>query len=113
MILAFWKGTTLGAFGMVGGVDKLKEMAVEMIVAGIRAGISKKQQIEDYKNQLDHIEGILCIDGVVKPKTVKKIAKNMNMTTDALTALWAVNIMALLTLKVIQDDENYGFMVLQ
>lgn len=115
MILGFWKGTTLCEFCIEGGINQVRKLAIEMIMLGIKNGFSKEQQILDYREQLDTIENLICKYSFMKDtdKIVETIAEKLNCEENYLQSLWIVNIMALLIMKVIKDDNNFGFVVME
>ena len=116
----YYKGTTFPQFLEGENVaDNMKKIANEMIVEGLRNNVSLEEQKEDYKEQLDMIEGVMYeIIGNKSTQNKKeckkylnKIAEYIGKPIEDIHSLWMLNICALLKLKVIEDDNMNGILV--
>ena len=105
----FYKGSTFPV--LIGGntISACTKTANDMIIMGLRCGISINEQIKDYTSQLDTIEGLLFKYCNRNAKGIKKVCKELKKTDDELQALWSLNICALLKLKVIENDNMNGY----
>ena len=90
--------------------------SIEMIMAGLKDGISKEEQIKDYLEQLNKIEGEMCkIEKEVKDGWVRKTRKCLDMLCDRLgtseeqmMTMWCLNINALIVMKALKNDNDNG-----
>jgi hypothetical protein len=90
-------------------LEEQKKQVEEMILLGLKTGVSLKEQIKDYKEQLDKIEA--CLYKHCNPssaKGLKKVEQELGRNEDSILAIWQINILALLRLKAIKDDDNNG-----
>ena len=111
----FYKGT---CFPMeVQGDDSTEtvKLANEMIKDELYMGLSLKDQIKDYKEQLDKIENSLCSNEYIfnkNPKIgIELIEKELGHNWKTIYSIWRLYICALLKLKAISNDENYGLLI--
>ena len=108
----FYKGS---AFPMITDIsyDTAMKSAKDMIVLGLRFGVSMEQQSNDYKEQLDLIERVLYqYSGHYTKKNMKKIFKELGIDEDQTYAIWYLNICALLIMKKIPNNNNYGTLIM-
>jgi hypothetical protein len=91
--------------------ESFMTQANEMIILGMRQGVSMKQQKTDYIEQLDIMEQALFKAANGKPlnkKTILKAAAAVGQTADEFYCLWCLNICALIKMKVLKDDNENG-----
>ena len=113
--LFFYKGT---AFPQV--VDnphleaKMMESATEMIVLGLKHGVSMEQQKKDYKEQLDAMEQRLCDfakNKIMDESVIDRAMVSLGIESrDHFYSAWCLNVCALLKMKVIKDDNENGIL---
>ena len=110
--LFFYKGTAFPTLiHTANPVKDMRERANEMIILGMKHGITLDEQKKDYFEQLDLIEETLCETsnkGRIDEKTIKRACKLLGEDTDSVYITWCLNICALLKLKAIKDDEMNG-----
>lgn len=110
--LFFYKGTAFPTLiHTPTPVKDMRERANEMIILGMKHGVTLDEQKKDYFEQLDLIEKVLCATsnkGRIDEKTVKKACKLMKKDEDSVYIIWCLNICALLKLKAIKDDNMNG-----
>jgi len=110
--LFYYNGTTTGILSSEGSL--FTKMSKEMLVLGLRNGISLNEQRDTYKKQLDYIENIYhleCAGGNVSlPALERTCSKCGYSDVEQLTTIWNLNISALLHLKAIPDDNNNGIL---
>ena len=94
--------------------EQMMEKAKEMIVLGMRHGVSMEEQKKDYKEQMDLMEKTLydeargkMIDELIIKRTMRKLGISK---IEFFHSTWCLNICALLKMKVIENDENNGIM---
>ena len=118
----FYKGTTFPMGTTEKGANQYKfskditKGSIEMIMAGLKDGISKEEQIKDYLEQLNQIEGEMCkIEKVVKDGWVMETQKCLDMLCDRfgkddleLMTMWCLNINALIVMKALKNDNDNG-----
>ena len=113
--LFFYKGT---AFPQVVDAPNLEaEMmknATEMIVLGLKHGVSMEQQKKDYKEQLDLMEQRLCDEArnkIMDEGVIDRAMVSLGIESrDYFYSTWCLNICALLKMKVIKDDNENGIL---
>lgn len=94
--------------------DSMMKDARSMIKLRLEKGESLKEQIKDYKAQLDKIENTLFLHcNPSSAKGLKKVCHVLGMTEDELQTLWYLDISALLILKQIKDDNENGFLIMR
>ena len=110
----FWKGT---AFPVVQYDDYELYMknANDMILTGLQMGVSIEEQVNDYKSQLDYMEGLLRkyqfqAHSNSGEEAMKRMCKEMGETDIKIKSIWCLNICALFVLKKIKNDNMYGFL---
>lgn len=104
----FWKGTRFPITLYQSHGEMMKE-AKNMIATGLLAGDSMKKQAEDYKKQLNTIEKALWKhNGNFTEENLTKIAEGLGLPLWRLHCVWCLNICALLIMKEIENNENYG-----
>jgi hypothetical protein len=106
--LYFYNGTAF-PIAIQSNLEEQKKQVEEMIMLGLKTGVSLKEQIKDYKEQLDKIEA--CLYKHCNPssaKGLKKVEQELGRNEDSILAIWQINILALLRLKAIKDDDNNG-----
>ena len=109
--LYFYKGTAFPVIYYGLQVKSVMENAHEMIVKFLKDNVSLKEQVEIYKNQLDHIEGLMVkYANPTTDKGMKKVASIMGKDIDWIGAVWCVNVCALLKLKAIENDNMNGLL---
>ena len=111
--LAFYNGT---AFPFIAsGNREFPKLANQMLVDGLKAGISLQQQGEDYKKQMDLLEATLnTISGgeMVSQSHINRWATQIGRDEDYLMYVWYMDVIALEKLKIIKNDEKNGMMYL-
>lgn len=118
-IFFYFKGTPLDLTHVSDGPEKslelLKQLAHQMITDGIRDGISLTQQGDEYYDQLVRMENFLrvatgkAVGGRITQKHIEIVAKQCNLENAlSLKSMWALNILALLELRRLEDDEMNG-----
>ena len=113
----FWKGT---AFPVVhyDDYETYMENANDMILTGIQMGVSIEEQVNDYKSQLDYMEGLMRkyqfqAHSNSGEGAMKYMCKEMGETDIKIKCIWCLNICALFVLKQIKNDNMYGFLHLK
>ena len=114
-VYAVYKGTTLSKYPHK-DLEILKKTANDVILAGLKAGFSLQEQVEDYRSQLDILENCMndCANacgGVMNDKAYKMWARKIQRDELYLGALWGTNVACLIKLKAIKDDDMNGFLV--
>jgi hypothetical protein len=114
--LFFYKGTAFPMYRAGNSVSVSSEttkVAMDMILLGLKQGVSRETQITDYKTKLDEIEQLLCKHCNPSSEAgLQRFAKIMNDTSDRIYSLWSLNICALLILKVLKHDNENGFLTI-
>ena len=107
---AYYKGTPIQ---MLISVEQAMESGREMIKLGLQMGESMETQKKDYKEQLDIMEQEL-VDafGVVERRTLRDVQRLWGDKFESNLSLWYMDIAALLIMKVIKDDNDNGFLVI-
>jgi len=109
--LAYYNGT---AFPVVSSADMdFIKQTNDMIVAGLKNGVSLKQQGIDYKEQMDLLESTLnrlSNGNMVTPNIVNNFCEYFGKTEGELFVIWYMNVIALEKLKVIKNDRMNGMM---
>ena len=109
MVLLFYKGTSLPYDTEF--YDKVLPNASEMIRNGLKAGESRKTQIQDYIEQLDFLE-----QSIVNCKTPyysnREIEVLWGDQYEQYVSIWFLNILALLELGGLKNDNMNGTMFL-
>lgn len=107
--LAFYNGT---AYPNVPMHDcDFQKAANDMLVLGLKMGVSLKQQGIDYKKQMDLLEGTLnrLSNGKqITHKVIKKFCEYFEKEEDYLINVWYMDVIALEKLKVIKNDNFNG-----
>jgi hypothetical protein len=113
-VLFFYKGTAHPQVIDAPDVEEyLMKQANDMILLGMRQGVSMKQQKADYIEQLDMMEQALVKAANGNPlneKATLKAAKIVGQTADKFYYWWCLNICALIKMKVLKDDNDNGIM---
>jgi len=108
---AFYKGT---AFPLITEVDcEFPKKAQEMMVKGLKHGISLAQQGKEYKEQMDLMESTLCDIAkgqMITQNHINTWCKKMGTDEDTLMDIWYMNVIALEKLKVIKSDNMNGML---
>ena len=107
--LAYYNGTACPFISMV-DMDFIKNTN-DMIVLGLKMGVSLKQQGIDYKNQMDLMEDTLnrLSNGKeLTKKVLKKFCEYFEKRQSELCIVWYMNVIALEKLKVIKNDNMNG-----
>ncbi len=89
-------------------VNQIKEQSEEMIVLGLKNGVSMKTQINDYLSQLNYMEQKLMDSQIKEGKGVY----NPNTLTDKENTIWWLNVFALIRLKKLKSDNMNGLSVI-
>ena len=108
MVLLFYKGTSLPYDTEF--YDKVLPNVSEMIQNGLKEGLSRKTQIQDYIEQLDFLE-----QSIVNCKTqytTRDIQIHWGDQWKEYFTVWILNILALLELGVLKNDNMNGTMFL-
>jgi hypothetical protein len=111
MLLLFYKGTSFPIIWEESKLSELQNIALEMIKKGLKSGESLKDQIEIYKKQLERIEKLLCKYCNMNPYGLEKLEQILQKDRHELHSIWSLNILALLKLKAIPNDNNYGILI--
>jgi hypothetical protein len=108
---AYYNGTPLQ---MLISVEQAMKSGREMIKLGLQMGESMETQKKDYKEQLDIMEQEL-VDafGVVERRTLRDVQRLWGDKFESNLSLWYMDIAALLIMKVIKDDNDNGFLVIE
>tara|TARA_R110000737_G_C14411471_1_gene456042 strand:- start:331 stop:699 length:369 start_codon:yes stop_codon:yes gene_type:complete len=114
-VYTVYKGTTLSKYPHK-DLEILKKTANDVILAGLKAGFSLQEQVEDYRSQLDIFEKCMndcakSYGGVMNDKAYKMWAILLGDSELYLGALWGTNVACLIKLKAIKDDDMNGFLV--
>jgi len=113
-VLFFYKGTSHPqVIDAPDAEEHFMKQANEMILLGMRQGVSMKQQKADYIEQLDIMERALfnVSNGeLLTKKAILKAAEIVGQTADKFYCLWCLNICALIKMKVLKDDNENGIM---
>jgi len=113
-VMFFYKGTAHPQVIDAPDVEEyLMKQANEMILLGMRQGVSMKQQKADYIEQLDMMEQALVKAANGKPlnkKTILKAAEIVGQTADKFYYWWCLDICALIKMKVLKNDNMNGIM---
>ena len=116
----FYKGTTFPIVSNGDGFPKLiNKWALDMIIKGEKMGVSREQQIKDYKEQLDVMEQVMT--DIQAEMGVPENDKDAQDQLDALCeecgkdqtelqAIWCINIASLLLMKALKQDDFNGTM---
>lgn len=110
--LCFYKGTAYPAYY---DIEQISKDANRMIQLGLISNVSIKTQITDYKNQLDTIESLMNLyseNNIITENTRKKVSDTVKLSDDRIYVLWGLNIAALLKLKAIPNDDNFGIITI-
>ena len=108
MVLLFYKGTSL--FYDTELYDKVLPNASEMIQIGLKAGVSRKTQIQHYIEQLDFLEQSIVNCKI--PYTTRDIQIHWGDEWKEYSAVWILNVLALLELGGLKNDYMNGTMFL-
>tara|TARA_R110002110_G_scaffold385516_1_gene597122 strand:+ start:133 stop:585 length:453 start_codon:yes stop_codon:yes gene_type:complete len=107
--LAFYNGT---AYPNVCMIDcDFPKAANDMIVSGLKMGVSLKQQGIDYKKQMDLLEGTLnrLSNGKqITKEVITKFCEYFEQDESLLMSCWYMDVIALEKLKVIKNDNFNG-----
>tara|TARA_R110000787_G_scaffold160903_1_gene274407 strand:- start:193 stop:564 length:372 start_codon:yes stop_codon:yes gene_type:complete len=110
-VLYFYKGTAWPQYNPI-PVKETMDIGKEMIVLGLKDGLSLEAQAEIYKSQLDLIEGIMVkYANPTTEKGMNKVASILNKDLDSIGSMWIANVCALLHLKKIQNDDMNGYYI--
>jgi hypothetical protein len=89
-------------------LEMLKINAEEMIKLGLKHGVSLKQQMSDYKGQMDIMEKRMYNSG----KKSKTGFPEVGVLSEKDMSLWWLNMFALIRLKVVKEDNDNGLLVM-
>ena len=110
-VLYFYKGTAWPQYPSL-PVKEAMEKGKQMLVLGLKNGLSLEAQVEIYKSQLDFIEGTMVkYANPTTEKGMNKVASIINKDLDSIGYLWVANVCALLHLKKIQNDNMNGYLI--
>ena len=110
-VLYFYKGTAWPQYPSL-PVKEAMEKGKQMLVLGLKNGLSLEAQAEIYKSQLDIIEGTMVkYANPTTEKGMNKVASIINRDLDFIGAIWIANVCALLHLKKIQNDNMNGYLI--
>ena len=114
-VLFFYNGTAFPQ--MVDAPDleeKMIKNANEMIVLGLKHGVSLEEQKKDYKEQLDLMEQTLCDTAQGKMMDDASIDRAWVILglkdRQHFYNLWCLDVCALLKMKVIKNDNENGIL---
>ena len=111
--LYFYKGTAF-PISTPNNLQEDKKSVEEMILLGLKHGISLKEQIKEYKQQLDLIEESIYKNcNPSSAKGLKKMEQQFGKSIPSLMATWILNIIALLRLKAITNDNDNGIVIIE
>jgi predicted metal-dependent hydrolase len=119
-VLAFYKGTMFPQdieFENENSYHEAIDLWEQQITLGLRAGFSLKQQIEDYRNQLNEMERRLYEISQQGLTNEEEKIKLQNVFDDwgsfqKAKYLWFANVRCLIKLRQIKDDDMNGFVEL-
>ena len=86
------------------------DVAQEMMVDGLKSGLTLKEQGDIYKEQMDVMESRLNIisDGkMVTQKHIDEWCEHNHLDEDTMMSLWYINVISLEKLKVIKTTQNF------
>ena len=109
--LAYYNGTAYPVVRQ--GLVNFKKLTNDMIVAGLKNGVSLKQQGIDYKKQMDLMERTLnrlSNGNMITQMVVDNFCKYFEKDEDELFVIWYMNVIALEKLKVIKNDHMNGML---
>jgi hypothetical protein len=126
----FWKGTTIcdarSLPGQESVCDAYRRGALEMVLAGRRAGYTTQEligQCSEYVDALEHRMRTHCVsNGVAIGAAISReqTAHNVGILnaapcqfTNEERARWCIYIEALLMMRAIENDNNYGRSVMR
>lgn len=116
--LYFYKGTAFPIWvsskpmGKV-PTEELRKLAMEMILLGLRQGISREMQIVDYKTQLDAMEqGFYKVCNPTSEEGLKRMVLRFDMSKDELYSMWVLNILALMIMGALKEDNDNGLLTM-
>ena len=113
-VMFFYKGTAHPQVIDAPDVEEyLMKQANEMILLGMRQGVSMKQQKADYIEQLDMMEHALVTaanGGLLTKNAILKAAESVGQTADKFYYWWCLDICALIKMKALKDDNMNGIM---
>ena len=110
-VFYFYKGTAWPQYPTI-PVKEAMDAGKEMIVRGLKGGLSLDAQAEIYKSQLDLFEGTMVkYANPTTEKGMNKVASILNKDLDSIGSMWIANVCALLHLKKIQNDNMNGFYI--
>ena len=109
---AYYKGTPIQ---MLITVPQAMDGAKKLITGMLKEeGLSLEEQKVIYKGELDAMEQEICdAFGVEKRRTLRDVQRLWGSKFEINIALWYLRIAALLILKVIKDDNENGFLVIE
>ena len=107
--LYYFNGSTFPTFNVDDTFDNFSKNSVKMIINGLENGVSKEEQIQDYKNQLTMIEELLyrhC--NPYTKKGMQIMCRKLDQKEEKLYMIWCLNICALLNLNALANDNDNG-----
>jgi hypothetical protein len=91
--------------------EEFRKLAMEMILLGLRQGISREMQIVDYKTQLDVMEqGFYKVCNPTSVEGLKRMVQRFGMSEDELYSMWVLNILALMIMGALKEDNDNGLL---
>ena len=125
--MAFWKGTPFPQSSTFtpDQFKEFEEVVGQMIVNGLRMGDSLEEQANNYKTQMDQIESWFCDwykanrdgqltmdDHANNDRLSVDIEKIFGLSIDKIGFMWYANLAALLKMNKIQNNENFGWLII-
>ena len=107
MVLLFYKGTSLPYDTEF--YDKILPKASKMIRNGLKAGVSRNTQIQDYIEQLDFLEQSLVNSNLSHTREIEGLWGDQYKRY---SVVWILNILALLELGFLKNDNMNGTLFL-
>tara|TARA_Y100000114_G_C11726900_1_gene311468 strand:- start:81 stop:599 length:519 start_codon:yes stop_codon:yes gene_type:complete len=109
----FFKGTAIGWSPFT--YDDVRPLAIEMIVNMLKdKDFKTKKDLADYLyKQTEELENNVCRfsnNGNIDENTIEMVAKFYEKNVDWLRSFWCANIVAMLELKRIPNNDNFGYL---
>ena len=120
-VYAYYNGTCFPVIEGFDSPDHWEERKGEyqnVLVSGVRAGYSLKQQGIDYTKQMVSMEGCLQKhakkdpSGTMGKKVLQDACEELNLDPHEFQQYWYMNVYNLLKLKVIEDNDHFGFLIM-
>jgi hypothetical protein len=110
----FFEGTSMIVVHK--GVPNAKVLIFQLahnMISNHLSSISKEEQIEIYKAQLNEFKQAFedeAVGGPLTEEIIKKVSLKLLSDENKLKIKWCLNVCALIILNAIEDDENNGYL---